>query len=492
MNEYYKKFEKFDKGNCSTVVIGKDASVTGKVILGHNEDDSDSIVELHLVPRMKHREGETISFKDADAVIPQVPETYSYYWSEVRCKGGISFADGFVNENGVAVVSNSCRPAKTPVIDVELGVGYAIRRLIAERAVSARDGVRVAAELVEKYGYFSGRAYTIADKDEAFVFQIPTGHVYAARKVGDDEVFYIPNWYTIHKIDFSDKEHKKFYFSENVVEYAIENGWYTPAKEGDYSDFDFAVAYQEPGDSDSHNIERRRNAWRILAGLNLQDSELREFSRKAEKKYSAEDVKAVLRSHYEGGPDDLSNGYERNPHRGSTIATICNGWTAESLVIEFNEDKYLTRMLRSTLMPCTSPYRPWYPVALTRMPEGYSQNEPLTAQISHFDVDDKELEYNPKLAWWTFKNLVYATEYDYKTAHEVLSKSCKYLESQWDIQSKGIEAAYNALKDTDIDAAREILTSYTCAQAKFTEEWAGKKVVELANIRILKNKKDWE
>lgn len=73
MNEYYKKFEKFDKGNCSTVVIGKDASVTGKVILGHNEDDSDSIVELHLVPRMKHREGETISFKDADAVIPQVP-----------------------------------------------------------------------------------------------------------------------------------------------------------------------------------------------------------------------------------------------------------------------------------------------------------------------------------------------------------------------------------------------------------------------------------
>ena len=67
MNEYYKKFEKFDKGNCSTVVIGKDASVTGKVILGHNEDDSDSIVELHLVPRMKHREGETISFKDADA-----------------------------------------------------------------------------------------------------------------------------------------------------------------------------------------------------------------------------------------------------------------------------------------------------------------------------------------------------------------------------------------------------------------------------------------
>ena len=258
MNELYKRFDEPDKANCSTVVIGKNATVTGKVLLGHNEDDNDCVVELHLVPRVKHREGETISFKDADAVIPQVPETYSYYWSEVRCKGGISFADGFVNENGVAVVSNSCRPAKTPVVDVELGVGYAIRRLVAERATSARDGVRVAAELVEKYGYFSGRSYTIADKDEAFIFQIPTGHVYAARKVGDDEVFYIPNWYTIHDLDFSDTEHNKFYFSDNVVDYAIENGWYTPAKEGDYSDFDFAAVYQEPGDTGACNKERRR------------------------------------------------------------------------------------------------------------------------------------------------------------------------------------------------------------------------------------------
>lgn len=68
----------------------------------------------------------------------------------------------------MAVVSNSCRPAKHLLLDVELGVGYAIRRLIAERAVSARDGVRVAAELVEKYGYFSGRAYTIADQERGF------------------------------------------------------------------------------------------------------------------------------------------------------------------------------------------------------------------------------------------------------------------------------------------------------------------------------------
>ena len=138
-----------DESNCSTVIIGKDASVTGKVILGHNEDDPNAVVQLHIVPRVKHKEGETISFADGSAVIPQVEETYSYYWSEVRCKGGISFADGFVNEWGVAVVSNACRPSKVKEGD-DSGIGYALRRLIAERARTAREGVEVAAGLEEK------------------------------------------------------------------------------------------------------------------------------------------------------------------------------------------------------------------------------------------------------------------------------------------------------------------------------------------------------
>ena len=48
------------EGGCTTVVIGKKASATGHVLIGHNEDDDKSIVMVHSVPRMKHEEGEFV------------------------------------------------------------------------------------------------------------------------------------------------------------------------------------------------------------------------------------------------------------------------------------------------------------------------------------------------------------------------------------------------------------------------------------------------
>lgn len=478
-----------DESNCSTVIIGKDASVTGKVILGHNEDDPNAVVQLHIVPRVKHKEGETISFADGSAVIPQVEETYSYYWSEVRCKGGISFADGFVNEWGVAVVSNACRPSKVKEGD-DSGIGYALRRLIAERARTAREGVEVAAGLVEKFGYFSARTYSIVDKNEAWVFQIPTGRNYVARKVGDDEIFYIPNWFTIHQVDFSDTEHKKFYFSKDLAKFAEENGWYTPKVAGDYSDFDFAAAYQD-GEMAEYNILRARNAWRILTGVKPENDRLKPFSKKAERKYSADDIKKVLRSHYEGTEDDQTENYTRNPHRVG-VSSLCNDTTIESSIIEFNEDIYLTRLLRASQKPCITPYTPWYPVALTKIPDGYSAMGYLPAQVSHFYVDDSELEYDPAKAWWAFRTLQYFTEFNYRDTHAALSQEVRAMEKDWEAEKAGIEKAYTELKETNLSAAREYLTSYTAAQAKKSWNWANKMIHKLGEEKILSNCKEWE
>ena len=42
------------EGGCTTVVIGRKASATGHVLIGHNEDDDKSIVMVHSVPHQKH------------------------------------------------------------------------------------------------------------------------------------------------------------------------------------------------------------------------------------------------------------------------------------------------------------------------------------------------------------------------------------------------------------------------------------------------------
>ncbi|MBR5520866.1 MAG: C69 family dipeptidase [Oscillospiraceae bacterium] len=495
MEKLVYEFMGTDKGNCSTALVGKNASVTGKVLLAHNEDDSDAVVQTHVVPRVKHNPGTFITFADGKAQIPQVEETYAYYWSEVRCPGGISFADGFANEWGVAVVSNACRPSKDATGShtdnrEAYGVGYAIRRLVAERAKTAREGVQVIAQLVEEFGYFSSRSYQIADKDEAWVVQIPKGFNIVAKRVPDDHVYYIPNWYTIHEVDFNDADN--YYASPNLVTHAIEQGWYTPAVEGDWSDFDFAKAYQE-GEMEPHNITRARNAWRILQGLELEGEELKVFSRKAEKKYSAADLKQVMRAHYIGTADDLTEGLTKNPHRGYYWpTTICNPMTVESLVVEFNEDPNLTRMLRAAPRGCVCPYTPWYPAALNRVPKGYSWMTPMASQAAHFFVDDAELVYDPTKAYWAFKLLQYFTDFDFKGTHEKIEEGMAKLEAGWELEKDAIEGAYKALKAVDEAAAKEYLTQYTCAQAQKAWDWANYMVTVLGEAKALENCKAYD
>ncbi|MCI7404778.1 MAG: C69 family dipeptidase, partial [Pyramidobacter sp.] len=61
---------------CTTVVIGREASPTGHVIVGHNEDDGGRLVNRHgYVPAADHAPGETLPAEDGYALIPQAAHT---------------------------------------------------------------------------------------------------------------------------------------------------------------------------------------------------------------------------------------------------------------------------------------------------------------------------------------------------------------------------------------------------------------------------------
>ena len=79
------------------------------------------------------------------------------------------------------------------------GIGYGIRRLMAERAHTAKEAIDIAIKLLGEYGYFSeGRTYTVADKNEAWQIAIHKGNTWVARRVQDNEIVYIPNLSLIH------------------------------------------------------------------------------------------------------------------------------------------------------------------------------------------------------------------------------------------------------------------------------------------------------
>lgn len=354
---------------CSTVIVGKEASITGEVLLGHNEDNGGRLVmPMYRVPRMQHAPGTMIDFGDGRAKIPQVEETWSYIWSETRSSGGASYSDGYLNEWGVAVASDNCGTSQhgnSGGTINEGGIGYGLRTIIAQRAKTAREGVLIAAELLETYGYLaSGRAYAIVDRNEGWLFQAVRGEFYAAKRVPNDEVCFIPNKYTIHEVDLNDTEN--YICSPNLITYAIEKGWYTPAVPGDYSDFSFAKAYQF--NWNNYDV-RQYNALKFLTGTEPEG--ILPFSVKLDRKIGMEDVKALLRFHYEGTPDDLTDGYccDKTPHY-SGNRVICTSSTQESFVIQFREDPNFNVYWRATGNPCRSPYVPWYG-GITRVPDGY-------------------------------------------------------------------------------------------------------------------------
>ena len=283
-----------------------------------------------------------------------------------------------------------------------------------------------------------------------------------------------------------------YYASPDLITFAVEQGWYTPAKEGDYSDFDFAKAYQDNYDvMPQANINRASIAWKLLTDLEPEGQDLKITALKAPRKYSPEDVKKVLRSHGEGMWVDRTEGGNANPHKGfDDLLCVCNNMTVESTVFVFNDDINLLRMYKANPKPCLSPYVPWYPVALKEIPEGYEWNTAKEAQPSHFRWDEEEYEFDPSRAWWAFKNVQFLTDFNYRATHRPIKDLIAVAETKWEKETAAVETAYRTLAETDPDAAAEYLSDYTQRQAQAALKWARRTVGQLYLARYHEDKYD--
>lgn len=353
--------------NCMTVIVGKSVSASGRVLVAHNEDDPGHVIVRHaLVPAADHAPGERIPAEDGRARIPQVPHTLGYYWVEyVDDTCGLSSADAFLNECGVVVTSNSMGWSKEddsdPNIVKDGGLAFVLRRALAERAHSAREGAKVLMELIDEWGYApSGRAYTIADRQEAFMFQLVRGRHYIGARVPDHAAAVMPNHYTFHTLH----DCPEMFYPADIVNYAIEKGWYVPKAEN-YSDFDFAEAYQgektwrQPG-----NMLRQKHGQRIILGSSRAfDTERTPFCVYPEKPVDLAMLAEVMGCHYEGTQDDIDRfGPGHSPHNSQQARRICTGTTLESELWAFGDEPKDTCVYTAFGRPCQVPYLPLHPL----------------------------------------------------------------------------------------------------------------------------------
>jgi dipeptidase len=245
-----------DARACYSIAVGKDASSDGAVLAGHDEQNSPQrYTVFSKVPRIEHSPGETVVL-DNGVEIPEVETTWAYLWSHIPDQ---DFSDAYVNEWGVSVFSNYC-PSRYVGMDLNEGkIGYWLRRLIAERAKTAREGVELAGDLLEQFGYSDvGRTYVVSDPSEAWVMAVVHGKHWLAERVPDNEVVVIPNVYVIQEVDLEDTEN--FLSASDIIDFAVEQGWYDSESQ---EPFRFREAY---GDPDASDI-RQRQGQTLVTGV---------------------------------------------------------------------------------------------------------------------------------------------------------------------------------------------------------------------------------
>ena len=344
---------------CMTIIAGKKVSATGRVLVAHNEDDPPPTRIRHgLVPARDWPAGSVLpATKGCCATIPQAAHTLAFFWSEVKFPRGDGNADAFLNEKGVYVCSNSGgrsrEDMKDPSLVTEGGVQFNLRRIVGERATSARDGARRVIDLIAKYGYApSARIYTIADRDEAWMVQVMHGRFAAAVRCPDDQVVVMPNLFTFGDVFALPPD--EVMLTPGLKEHAIEKGWYQPG-----TPFDFYTVFQGsyhygPNDEFEHpnNTGRFQQALRFLLGREWTEKRFPFAVKPRREKLTVEDLKTLMSAHNE----PLVNGRHR-----LESWSICMPMTVESAVCEFTADPRDTVLHTAFGAGCCKPYRPLRP-----------------------------------------------------------------------------------------------------------------------------------
>ena len=233
---------------CTIIVVGKEASKDGSVIISHTDCGDDSRIRVvqgqthpadALAPVHWGIQRVDLPLDDYGEVIGQIPqakETYTYIHS----------AYPHINEHQLAIGESTTsmrealkfkREEGEQIMTIEQAQIFAL-----QRCKNARKAVELIGRLMEEYGFLpscigESESLVIADPDEAWIFEVmgvgpgwkrdsgKPGAIWAAKRVPDDHVVMLPNWSIIKEIDTTKATCMA---SPNYKSVAIEKGWYDP------------------------------------------------------------------------------------------------------------------------------------------------------------------------------------------------------------------------------------------------------------------------
>jgi dipeptidase len=448
--------------NCFSILVGKKASADGSVLFAHNEDDyGKQLVNWYVEPRKTYHEGTEFILKNGGRT-GQPAFTNKYIWLEIP---GMDFSDSYLNEFGVCIGSNACSSREDQGEITDGGIGYNLRQIMAERATSARDAVVIAGRLIEQFGYTgSGRTYCIADPNESWALAVVKGKHWVASRIPDDEVMILPNNYTITTVDLNDPEN--YLGCQDLVDYAIQRGWYNPATEGP---FNFRKAYAAK--NSIHHPGNTGRAWGAyhLFGCSYNIEDEFPFTFKPSKPVTKQFLMEVLRYHYEGTELDKSDMYTKGSPYKLNGSMICSGASVYGFVTELRSwmpTDIGCLMWLAPQRPDLQPYLPIY-AGILDFPDSYRRKGYLNSIEDHYNPLADIHERDSQHAFWAFVTLCELMDKDFAgNINSIKSQNLKLEEKLFENQSVMEPKMIKAFATTP-EKVRKQMTNFYGILAKY-------------------------
>lgn len=372
------------RSSCTSILIGKKASLNGSVIIGRNED-AKTAWPKHLAFNQHEKNVKDNHFKSNDNNFELDLPTEKFAYSstpEWTDKYGIFEEDG-INEYHVAMSATESAYANERVMaadpfNTKTGIlEEAMVTVILPYIKSAREGVQRLGEIVEKYGAAEADGILFGDRDEAWYMEIGSGHHWVAQRIPDDSYAVVANQLAIQEVNFFSND---FMSSKGIKKFVEENKLWPKDRP-----FNFREIFGTHDDSDLHyNTPRVWIGQKLLTPSVVQDPQSFSlpFIQKPDKPISAQDAQAVLSNHYQNTPYDLTNKKNKN---NATFRPISVATTQESHLLELNGEQMIHWLAMG--VAAQSVYVPFYPQG-SKVPTMYKYG--------------KE-KYSSNSAYWVFK-----------------------------------------------------------------------------------------
>lgn len=240
---------------CTNYLVTKGASVDGSTMITYAADSHVLYGELYYWPAGEWDAGTMMDIYEWDTgkwlgKIEQAPKTYNVV--------------GNMNANQVAI-GETTYGGRSELRDTTGIIDYgSLIYTTLQRAVSARDAIKIIHELTSTYGYYSsGESFSIADKDEVWIMELigkgagNTGMVWVARMIPDGYVSGHANQARIQTFPLADgkssitsdeienifNEEVETIYATDVISFAKESGYY----KGSDKKFSFSDVYAPVG-----------------------------------------------------------------------------------------------------------------------------------------------------------------------------------------------------------------------------------------------------